>query len=78
MCFDRVSASGDCFFVNKFDEIAGDRLCKPKDAIFIDDVVINLEGAAKMEITPILITRENAPKTKEDFVTIKTLEELIK
>lgn len=29
-------ASGDWFFVNKFDEIAGDRLCKPEDAVFID------------------------------------------
>ena len=52
--------------------------CKPEDAVFIDDVVINLEGAAKMGITPILITRENAPKAKAGFVTIKTLEELVK
>ena len=52
--------------------------CKPEDAVFIDDVVINLEGAAKMGITPILITRENAPKAKAGFATIKTLEELVK
>lgn len=50
--------------------------CRPEETVFIDDSVPNLEGAAKLGITPILITAHAAPADNGGFCTIKSLSEL--
>jgi len=51
--------------------------CKAEDTVFVDDSVRNLEGAAKLGITPILIAANPASDVATEFVKIHTLSELL-
>ena len=48
-----------------------------KDTVFIDDNPANLEGAAKLGITPILIAANPESDVETEFVKIYTLSELL-
>lgn len=48
-----------------------------KDAVFIDDNPKNLEGAAKLGVTPILIAAKPGPVTQTPYPTIRSLSELL-
>lgn len=50
---------------------------RAEETIFIDDSVINLKGAAKCGITPILITANPASDIETNFVKIHSLMELL-
>ena len=50
---------------------------RAEETVFIDDSVINLKGAAKCGITPILITANNASDVETEFVKIRSLTELL-
>ena len=51
--------------------------CKPEETVFIDDSVRNLEGAAKLGITPILIAANAASDVESPYLKIHTLSELL-
>lgn len=51
--------------------------CKGEDAVFIDDVIANLEGAAMLGITPIMITAHESPVIPDNMTVIKSLAELL-
>ena len=51
--------------------------CKPEETVFIDDSVRNLEGAAKLGITPILIAANPASDVESPYLKIHTLSELL-
>ena len=48
-----------------------------EEAVFIDDSVRNLEGAAALGILPILIAANPVSDTKTSFLKIRDLRELI-
>ncbi|MBQ7184984.1 MAG: HAD-IA family hydrolase [Clostridia bacterium] len=48
-----------------------------EDTVFIDDVPRNLEGAAALKITPILIAVKPGPAPETPYPTIRDLRELI-
>lgn len=48
-----------------------------EDTVFIDDVPRNLEGAAALQITPILIAVKPGPAPETPYPTIRDLRELI-
>lgn len=50
--------------------------CRPEDAVFIDDSPENLEGAARLGITPILIAAHRSPAA-DGVLSIQSLSELI-
>lgn len=50
----------------------------PEDTVFIDDSVRNLEGAAALGITPILIEANPAAVVETSYLKIKDLRELIR
>lgn len=52
--------------------------CKAEDTVFIDDSVRNLEGAAKLGITPILIEKNPDSNIDSPYLKIHTLSELLK
>ena len=52
--------------------------CDAKDTVFIDDSIQNLEGAAALGITPILIDANPASDAETSFMKIHSLSELIK
>lgn len=52
--------------------------CKAEETVFIDDSVRNLEGAAKLGITPILIAANPASDIDSPYLKIHTLSELLK
>ena len=52
--------------------------CAAKDTVFIDDSIQNLEGAAALGITPILIAANPASDVETSFMKIHSLNELIK
>ena len=49
----------------------------PDEAVFIDDSVYNLEGAAALGILPILIAANPEADVETSFLKIKDLRELI-
>ena len=49
-----------------------------EDTVFIDDAVRNLDGAAALGITPILIAANPASDVKTDYTKIRDLRELIR
>ena len=51
--------------------------CKAEEAVFIDDSVTNLEGAAKLGITPILIAANAASDVECPYLKIHSLSELL-
>ncbi len=51
--------------------------CKAEETVFIDDSVRNLEGAAKLGITPILIAANPASDVESPYLKIHTLSELV-
>jgi len=51
--------------------------CSAQEAVFIDDSVRNLEGAAALGIFPILIAANPASDVETSFLKIKDLRELI-
>lgn len=51
--------------------------CKGEDAVFIDDTPVNLDGAAKLGITPILIAANPASDVETKYTKIYSLSELI-
>ena len=51
--------------------------CKAEETVFIDDSVRNLEGAAKLGITPILIAANPASDIDSPYLKIHTLSELL-
>lgn len=51
--------------------------CEAQEAVFIDDSVRNLQGAAKQGITPILIAANPISDVETDFLKIHTLSELL-
>lgn len=51
--------------------------CKGEDAVFIDDGLANIEGAAKLGITPILITINPESNVETKLKKIKSLSELL-
>lgn len=51
--------------------------CKAEETVFIDDSVRNLEGAAKLGITPILIAANPASDVDSSYLKIHTLSELL-
>lgn len=51
--------------------------CKGEEAVFIDDGLINIEGAAKLGITPILITINPESNVETKLTKIKSLSDLI-
>lgn len=52
--------------------------CKPEETVFIDDSVRNLEGAAKLGITPILIAANPVSDVESPYLKIHTLSELLR
>ena len=52
--------------------------CKAEETVFIDDSVRNLEGAAKLGITPILIAANPASDIDSPYLKIHALSELLK
>lgn len=51
--------------------------CQPNEAVFIDDGVRNLDGAAKAGITPILIAAESFNDVETSYTKIHSLSELL-
>ena len=51
--------------------------CRAEETVFIDDSVRNLEGAAKLEITPILIASNPVSDVDSPYVKIHSLKELL-
>ena len=51
--------------------------CKPKDAVFIDDIPGNLAGAEALGITPILIAANPVSDVETPYLKIHALSELI-
>lgn len=51
--------------------------CKAEETVFIDDSVRNLEGAAKLGITPILIVANPNSDIDSPYLKIHTLSELL-
>jgi putative hydrolase of the HAD superfamily len=51
--------------------------CKPEEAVFIDDILMNLEGAKKVGMTPILITMRPNSDQETSFLKISSLEDLL-
>jgi putative hydrolase of the HAD superfamily len=51
--------------------------CDAKDTVFIDDCPANLEGAAALGITPILIAANPASDVDTSFIKIHSLSELL-
>ena len=51
--------------------------CEAEKTVFIDDVPVNLEGAAKLGITPVLIAANPASDVKTPFLKIRSLSELL-
>lgn len=51
--------------------------CRAEEAVFIDDAVPNLEGAAKLGITPILIAANPASDVETKYCKIHSLTELL-
>ena len=51
--------------------------CKAEETVFIDDSVRNLEGAAKLGITPILIAANPASDIDSPYLKIHMLSELL-
>ena len=51
--------------------------CEAKETVFIDDSIQNLEGAAALGITPILIAANSASDVETSFYKIHSLSELI-
>ena len=51
--------------------------CKAEETVFIDDSVRNLEGAARLGITPILIAANPASDVDSSYLKIHTLSELL-
>ena len=51
--------------------------CDAKDTVFIDDCPANLEGAAALGITPILIAANPASDVDTSFMKIHSLSELL-
>jgi len=49
---------------------------KPEETVFIDDILMNLEGASKQGINPILITVRPNSDQETDFIKISKLEDL--
>ena len=49
-----------------------------KETIFVDDRIANLEGAAKVGITPVLITVNPVSDRETSFMKIKELRDLLK
>ena len=49
----------------------------PEETVFIDDSVRNLEGAAALGITPILIAANPAADVETAYLKIRDLRELI-
>ncbi|MBQ7360761.1 MAG: HAD-IA family hydrolase [Lachnospiraceae bacterium] len=52
--------------------------CKAEETVFIDDATRNLEGAAKLGITPILIAANPASDVDSPYLKIHSLSELLK
>ena len=50
----------------------------PEDAVFIDDSVRNLDGAAALGIFPILIAANPAADVETSYLKIRSLRELIR
>ena len=50
---------------------------KAEDTVFIDDSINNLEGAAKLGITPILIASNPSSDAESSFLKIHSLSELL-
>lgn len=48
-----------------------------EDTVFVDDSARNLEGAARLGMTPVLIARTPVPDAASPFITIRSLSELI-
>ena len=51
--------------------------CEAKETVFIDDSLTNLEGAAELGITPILIAADPTSDVETEFEKIHSLSELI-
>ena len=51
--------------------------CDAKDTVYIDDSIRNLEGAAALGITPILITANPVSDVETSFMKIHSLSELL-
>lgn len=51
--------------------------CSPEETVFIDDGPLNLEGAAKLGITPILIAANPASDVNVPYTKIYSLSELL-
>lgn len=51
--------------------------CRPEKAVFIDDTVKNLDGAAKLGITPILIAANPASDVETKYQKIHSLLDLL-
>lgn len=49
-----------------------------EETVFIDDAVRNLDGAAALGITPILIAANPASDVETDYLKIHDLRELIR
>ena len=55
-----------------------DKCCHDaRDTVFIDDSPQNLEGAAELGITPILIAANPASDVQTPYMKIRSLSELI-
>lgn len=52
--------------------------CRAEETVFIDDSVENLEGAASLGITPILIAANPASDIETQYMKIHNLSELIR
>lgn len=52
--------------------------CEAEKTVFIDDVPVNLEGAAEFGITPVLIAANPASDVDTPFLKIYSLSELLK
>lgn len=51
--------------------------CEAEKTVFIDDVPVNLEGAAELCITPVLIAANPASDVETPFLKIRSLSELL-
>lgn len=51
--------------------------CNAKETVFIDDSPVNLEGAASVGITPILIAANPSSDVDTPYLKIHSLSELI-
>lgn len=52
--------------------------CRAEETVFIDDSIRNLEGAAKLGITPILIAANPASDVDSPYLKIHSLLELLR